>query len=276
MTDEKITRDAILKDYPRMKMDDAFTFRCGKDMDCFTCCCRDVSIILTPYDVLRMKNALHMDSTEFLRKYTLTASTNERNIPVLLLKMDEEQTCPFVSEEGCSIYGHRPWACRMYPLGAAEPQNPNPTDHAFNFLLKEDLCHGHGEGRAYTVREWIADQGIEEYDMMGASFKALMLHPGWNESEALTAEKRAMYYMTCYDLDRFRRFVFESRFLELFEVEETRVDAMKTDDEELLDFGMQWLMFSLFNEKSMKIRKSVMAQRCRAEEAEGAAPPPSR
>ena len=36
-----------------------------------------------------------------------------------------------------------------------------------------------------------------------------------------------MFYMACYDLDRFRRFVFETRFLQLFEVDEARVEALR-------------------------------------------------
>ena len=64
-----------------------------------------------------------------------------------------------------------------------------------------------------------------------------------------------MFYMACYDLDRFRRFVFETRFLEVFEVDEARVEALRGDDQELLDFGMQWLRFTLFGERSMKLRR---------------------
>jgi hypothetical protein len=59
-------------------------------------------------------------------------------------------------------------------------------------------------------------------------------------------------------LDRFRRFVFETRFLQLFDVDEARIEAMRKSDLELSDFAMQWLRFSLFKEKSMKINRSVM------------------
>jgi len=67
-----------------------------------------------------------------------------------------------------------------------------------------------------------------------------------------------MYFMACFDLDRFRRFVFESRFLQMFEVDEARAEVMRTSDEDLLDFAMQWLQFSLFNEKTMKIKPAVL------------------
>ena len=278
MSENGVTRDKILKDYPRMGPDDRFTFECRPGVSCFTRCCQDVSIVLTPYDVLRLTRALRTDSSEFLEKHTLSGFTEKPRFPVVLLKMQgEEKRCPFVGEKGCTVYGNRPWACRMYPLGAAEPQNPNPDEHGFHFLIREELCKGHGEGRSWSVREWVSDQGIEEYDMMGASFKALMLHPEWTQKgEALTPAQLDMLYMACYDLDRFRRFVFESRFLEYFDVDEARIEALRTDDEELLDFAMQWLRFSLFGDKTMRVRHSVMEARQGAAGAEEPAAPPAR
>jgi Fe-S-cluster containining protein len=259
MANEPSVQERILNDYPRMSPDDSFTFQCHQGLECFTRCCRDVSIVLTPYDVLRLKNALGLDSSEFLRRHTISPFTAEQKFPAVLLKMDPEtKACGFVGPQGCGVYHDRPWACRMYPLGTAEPRQATPTDRAFHFLLREDLCQGHDQGRTLTVREWIDEQGIAEYDMMGASFKDLMLNEFWDRTDGLTPQQMEMYYMACFDLDRFRRFVFESRFLQMFEVDEARADAMRTNDEDLLEFAMQWLRFSLFNEKSMKIKPAVL------------------
>lgn len=262
MAADKPTQEKILTEYERMSGDDRFTFRCGKDLDCFTCCCADVSIVLTPYDVLRMKRALGITSSEFLDKYTISPFTKEQRIPAVLLRMNPEtKRCVFVDENGCSIYTNRPWACRMYPLGVADPKQPTASDRRFHFLLREDLCHGHGDGRTRTVREWIDEQGIEEYDMMGAGFKELMLHEFWDQNQELTPEQMDMYFMACYDLDRFRRFVFETRFLKLFDVNEARVEAIRINDVELLEFGMMWLRFALFGERTLKIRPEVAEAR---------------
>jgi len=119
------------------------------------------------------------------------------------------------------------------------------------------------------VREWTTDQGIEEYEMMVASFQELALHDFWSRGPALTPQQVEMFYMACYDLDRFRRFIFESRFLELFEVDEARVEALRRDDEELLEFALQWLRFSLFREKTMKIRREVVEARCQGATEKG-------
>ncbi len=257
-----LAADAIIRDLPRLGPDDCFTFCCGKTLDCFTRCCADVSIVLTPYDVLRLKRALKIDSSEFLSRYTISPFTPDQKIPVRLLKMGEEtKACPFVSEAGCQVYANRPWACRMYPLGSAEPRNASDRDRAFHFLVREDLCHGHGTGVERTVRQWVEEQGIDEYEASNEGFRKLMLNEGWDAKEPLQPAQMEMYHMACYDLDRFRRFVFETKFLELFEVDEARVEAIRNDDEDLLDFAMDWLRFSLFHEKTMKIRKSVIEAR---------------
>ena len=84
-----------------------------------------------------------MDSTEFLERYTLPFLPQEQKFPLVILRMDaQSKRCPFVSEGGCEVYGARPWACRMYPLGVAKPKNPTPTDQPFYFVLHEELCHG--------------------------------------------------------------------------------------------------------------------------------------
>lgn len=254
MPDEELTPLKILHQQPRLGRDDSFTFECGRQRDCFTKCCRDVSIVLTPYDVLRLKRALGIEGSEFLRCHTISPFTKDQKLPVVLLKMGQDGACPFATPEGCSVYTHRPWACRMYPLGAAEPKSATPEERGFHFLIREDLCHGHGQGREWTVAHWLRDQGIEQYELHGASFKDLMLHEFWDGKEELTPQQMNMYFMCCYDLDRFRRFAFDSTFLARFEVDEARVEAMRGDDEELLEFAMQWLRFLLLRERTMKIK----------------------
>ena len=265
MPDQVVSVEGILKNQARMTPDDQFTFSCGLNLDCFTQCCHDISIVLTPYDILRLKKALKMDSTEFLEKHTLPLFSPQQKFPLTILRMDPEtKKCPFVTEKGCQVYTDRPWACRMYPLGVAKPKNPTPADQPFYFVLHEELCHGHGQGKIHSVRGWVAEQGIEEYEMMGASFQELVLHDFWNHESSLTPQQAEMFSLACYDLDRFRRFVFESRFLELFEIDEVRVESLRSDDEELLEFALLWLRFSLFGEKTMKIRREVVEARKQA------------
>jgi len=274
MSENQLNAESILQESPRMGLDTCFRFACGPGNDCFNKCCHDVAILLSPYDVLRLKNALGLESSEFLEKYTVTMSSQEKRVPAVFLKMDEQSLkCPLVTEKGCQVYSNRPWACRMYPLGMAEPKGPNAAAQRFYFLVEEKLCHGHAAAEERSVRDWISQQGIEPFEQMQTPFLEFMSHPGWEKPELLTSAQLAMYHMALYDLDRFRSFVFDTRFLELFEVEETRIEALANDDEELLDFAIEWLQFSLFHEKRMRMRKPAgAAQPATSSGAEAAAP----
>jgi hypothetical protein len=99
MTENSASPESIIRDYPRLTLEDSFSFQCHQSLECFTRCCNDVTIVLTPYDVIRMKQALHMDSSEFLEKYTLSPFSKDQKIPVVILKMDPEtKDCSFVSK----------------------------------------------------------------------------------------------------------------------------------------------------------------------------------
>ena len=84
-------KEEILKDYPRMGLEDSFTFQCHPGVSCFNECCGDVNIFLTPYDIIRLKNALGIPSQEFLDKYTLMPFDKNLGYPVILLQMEDNE-----------------------------------------------------------------------------------------------------------------------------------------------------------------------------------------
>ena len=254
----------ILRDYPRCTEDDRFTFCCHKQISCFNMCCADVNIFLSPYDILRMKNHLGMTSEEFLERYTLMPTDQHQKYPVVLLEMTDakDKHCPFVkNEEGCTIYEDRPWACRMYPVGLATPAENDAAaeEKDFYFLIKDTFCRGHEEDKGWTIREWIRNQGVETYHEMGKRFKEVAMHKWFENGKDLSPQQIEMFFMVCYNLDTFRRMVFESSFLTKFEVDEARREHMRRDDVELLKFGFDWLKFSLFGEATITIKPSAVA-----------------
>ena len=74
----------------------------------------------------------------------------------------------------------------------------------------------------------------------------------------LSPEKMHMLFTACYDLDKFRQFVFDTTLLQRFEVDEDFVEEMRYDDEGLLRFAFLWLRFSLFGERTLKVKKAVV------------------
>jgi hypothetical protein len=147
----------------------------------------------------------------------------------------------------------------MYPVGLASQKDTSDgwQGDRFYFLLQDDVCRGFEEPREWSVQEWLEDQGIEEYDWWGEGFKELTLHEYFEKGGSLSPEKMHMLFTACYDLDRFREFVFETTLLERFDVDEDFVEDMRRDDEALLRFGFLWLRFSLFGEKTVRVKAEV-------------------
>jgi Fe-S-cluster containining protein len=251
-------KEKVLAEAPRLTRDDKFSFSCHPGISCFNSCCADINIFLAPYDVLRLKRRLGLTSTEFLQRYTVKPFTKEQKLPVVVLKMDDEQEgkpCQFVTAQGCSVYEDRPWPCRMYPVGQASPREGKE----FYFLMDEEGCEGFSEGPTMTVGEWIENQGAGPYNEAGELFKEINLHPALGGAE-LNPNQMEMYYTACYDLDRFRSFIFESSFLDKYEVEPEVVEAIREDDEALLAFGYRWLRTCLFHEQTVKLRSETRQQ----------------
>ena len=255
-------QEKILKESQRLGPNDKFTFSCHPGVTCFNQCCRDVNIFLTPYDVLRMKKRLGMKSYEFLEKYTLLPVQKDMKTPIVLLKMndDDEKACQFVTAKGCGIYTDRPWPCRMYPLGLAAQKDTEDgwQGDRFYFLLQEEVCQGFGESKEWTVREYMDNQQLDEYDEWGEAYKELTLHKFFEGGGTLTPEKIHMFYTACYDLDKFREFVFDSTMQQRFDIDEDFLEEMRQSDEALLRFAFLWLRFSLFGEKTVKVKGNVL------------------
>lgn len=234
-------------------LDDRFKFSCHSGLACYNTCCRDVNIFLTPYDVLRMRRSTGLASDEFLERYTF-AVLGEDGIPLVLLKMMEDQskTCPFVASEGCGIYQDRPWSCRMYPVFPLSSEEKE-------FLIEEKPgCLGFREDKQRSTREWKTDQNIDIYDKMNKTYKDITHHEYFLNGNKLDSGKAKLLYAACYDLDQFKRFLFQGRFFDIYDVEKETIEKIRNDEEELLDFGYRWVRFSLFSEPTLKLRDKDM------------------
>ena len=235
-----------------------FQFECRQDLDCFTRCCRNITIVLTPYDILRMKNVLNISSGEFLTNYTMSM-IGDTGLPVVLLKMkdDDEKNCPFVTRQGCMIYPDRPWSCRIYPL---QPESSKITEKAgkqYYSVMDVSFCLGLEVNSSISLAEWIEEQGVPVYQKVEAPFKRITTNEFLSQNKISNKNIQEMFYMACYDLDRFKRFVLESTFLERFEVAPEVVGKITEDDLELYFFAMRWLEYGLLGQHVLKVKPSV-------------------
>ena len=252
-----------LRNRRRLEAGATFCFDCHPRLDCFTHCCSDVNIVLTPADVLALSRRTGLTTSEFLDRHTLSPITKELHLPVVMLRMGEapEKRCPFVSESGCSVYDARPWACRMYPVGMALPpaRAGVPPEPSW-FLFEDDFCHGRRETRTWSVATWQRDQGVDARDDLEQGFRDLVGHPWFIGGRQLDPRRIELFFMAAYDLDTFREFVFSTTFVKRFDLDETFVETLRTDDHALLLFGFRWLRFALFGEPTLRRRTAVAAE----------------
>ncbi|HIJ59718.1 MAG TPA: YkgJ family cysteine cluster protein [Nitrospirae bacterium] len=238
-----------------------FKFKCYKGISCFTKCCSNIDILLTPYDIVRLKNRLNMLSGQFLLQYTYIDIDEKTSHPFVFLKMKEggNRECPFVYEEGCNIYTDRPASCRYYPVGQGSLKKMDenlkqPYNEEFYFFVREDHCKGYQEDKEWTIKEWRQDQEAELYDDINRGWKEILFRknlPGLSLDE----KKQKAFYMASYDIDRFSDFVFKSGFLDKFDVDPEKVERMKKDEVELLQFAFSYIKYILMMEQTLKLKE---------------------
>lgn len=246
-----------LKNSDRMTRNDCFQFHCGPTVPCFTECCRKLDLALTPYDVLRLCKRLDMAPSDFLDDYTVIKAGSRHGFPEFSLKMgmDGERLCPFVSENGCTVYEDRPGACRIYPLGRASSKNRSTNlNEEFYFLVKEPHCKGFEQSRRWAVDEWICDQEIEQYNRLNDQLMELYMLGFRRGLAQLSTQQLQMFVMACYNLAKFREFIFKTSFLTKFQLSINEIDLIRNDDVALLEFSFKWLKFALFGVASIKLK----------------------
>ncbi|THB64825.1 MAG: YkgJ family cysteine cluster protein [Desulfovibrio sp.] len=240
----------FLKSLPEIKPGESFRFACHPDVACFNACCADLNLMLTPYDVLRLRRALDMPSQEFIETHAQVSAYPDTGYPAMHLKMNEAAAlaCPFVTEQGCSVYGHRPGACRTYPVGRAAK-----LDHEGNlveqfFLVREDHCKGFEDNQEWTTDSWRLDQDITRYNQANDRYMKLLFRQKGN---GLISPKHAnMCLLAVYQLDRFQEFIRHMNLFSRLELNEATQAAVLDNEEACLDFAMEWIELVIYGDNA--------------------------
>ena len=256
----------------RYKATDSFWFHCHKGVKCWNECCYDTDIALTPYDILRLARHFEARPEAIVRLFAAPAVHDKSGMPIAKMRMIDKggpkSPCVFLDEEeGCTVYEHRPAACRYYPLGlAAIKMKGHDEPEDFYFLVKETHCKGHEEKREQTVAAFRSEQGVDPYDehnrgwiyvlMKLASWKTLG-GPWGKEPDERT---KKMFYMASTGVDAFRQFVFNSSFLDRYAIEPAMREELAMNDEALLALAFDWLRNVLFNEPTVVLKQDVLQQ----------------
>ncbi len=237
----------------RLEKGESFCFSCHPGIACFTDCCRQLELPLTPYDVLRLKRSCGLSSEEFLDRFVIIEHDGQEAFPRCYLSMvdDGRESCVFVSEQGCTVYADRPGACRAYPLGrAAIRKTPANTEDAadmdeFFVLLKEQHCQGFSEQQSQNASLYSAEQGLDRYNHFNDAAAAILQHEQIRAGKKLSEAQIDQFVLALYNLDTFRRLLFAGELPQSLDFNVAATGQPDTD-EELLLYGIQWLEQQLF------------------------------
>ena len=240
-------------------------FSCHKGIACWNACCSNIDISLTPYDILRLKQRLGIGSTQFLKDYTLPFEFEKDGIAGVKLRAVEGGTaCRFMQPEGCGVYADRPTACRYYPVALLSMRKQDEfVDRDSYAIVKEDHCQGHQVERRLAIADYRQEQGLADYDELARGWRQLVLK---KKSSGPTIGKpslrsRQLFFMACYDIDRFREFVGAESFAKLFDLPPAEQAALRADDVALLQFAYRFLRQVLFGEESIALNAEAAQQR---------------
>ncbi len=257
----------------KLTLDSPLKFRCHPGVKCFTACCGGIKIILTPYDILQLTKRLGIPAHEFLHKYSVPTYLEKTDMPGVMIKLREgDNKCPFVTPEGCTVYTDRPTACRYYPVGMADFHEGGSRDsdgkevesaeEKFFFTVREDHCKGFEEDKEWTIREWRADQGVDVRDEMNKEWlRLVMRRKSYGLQATLSEQAKRMFFMASTDMATFRKFVFESSFLDTYDLDQETIDKIREDDVELMLFSFKYLAATLFGAQSLKIKEEKIKEK---------------
>ena len=232
--------------------DRTFTFRCHAGLACFNRCCRTPTIVLSPYDLLRLKNFLGITSGEFLQRYTRREMEAATNLPLIFLDAfkSPEGGCPFLGSGGCTVYPQRPAACRLFPITmGSQLTRQGVVDHYFCRRL--DYCRGFDAGVEWTVASWRANQGFDEYDRGRREWLEILLRAGLTGAVAQDARVQDLLVTLTYDLDKLRHLLAEPGGLPQQPLRGEALEELQASDAALLRFSYRYLKAVLFGEEEL-------------------------
>jgi len=229
-----------------------FSFQCNPKVPCFTECCRELELALSPYDVLRLRKELGMSSEEFFERYAVVEQDAKGGFPKVYLGMvdDGRASCPFISPNGCTVYNGRPGACRAYPVGRGTTADGDGAVHEIHVLLREEHCQGFMESNTYNVAEWYENQGLNEYNRINDELLPLLQHEKVRNGIRLTQEQIDSFMLTLYKLDEFQKAIAARDSLPGLQLDDREIVLIQEDDTSLIRIGVRWLRESLLAEKN--------------------------
>ena len=129
--------------------------------------------------------------------------------------------------------------------------------------IRDRHCLGHLEPRRISVADYRKEQGLEEYDELARGWRQLILKKKSSGPSIGKPTKRSLelFFMACYDLDRFSQFVASEGFSNIYDLPPESLRNILLDDVELLQFAFRLLRQVLFGEETIPLRREAADER---------------
>ncbi|MDE2454605.1 MAG: hypothetical protein KGL43_13515, partial [Burkholderiales bacterium] len=114
-----------------------------------------------------------------------------------------------------------------------------------------------------------AEQGLPEYDELARGWRQLILKKKSSGPAVGKPSQRSLelFFMACYDLDRFRSFVASEGFGRIHDLPDDEIRAILEDDVAAMQFAFRFLRQVLFGEMSIALHaENTEARRVRLAE----------
>jgi Fe-S-cluster containining protein len=205
-----------------------------------------LELALTPYDVLRLRMATGLTSGQLLDRYIIMEQDPCEPFPRFYLTMvdDGRASCVFVADQGCTVYPHRPAACRTYPLGRAVRRLENSAMEEYFVLMREDHCQGFHEPVTQNALQYSTDQEVLTYNGFNDAVAGILQHDSIRKGFIPSAKQIDLFVLALYNIDRFRDML-QNNQLDSPALGPTDNNG-PMNDEELLLFAIDWLGRQLF------------------------------
>jgi len=239
------------ENFRQVSQDQQFCFSCHPAVPCFTECCRQLDLALSPYDVLRLKNRLGIHSGEFLEQYVIVEWDERLVFPQCYLTMvdDGRASCIFLSSRGCQVYEDRPGACRAYPVGrGASLCDEQQQATELYVLIEETHCRGFDEPTFHTPQNYLREQGMTDYFKFDDAIMSLLQHKKVREGFRPNSSQLDQYILALYNLDLFRQEMSDGRISMHSPLTPAQLQGLAGDEEQLLLLGLCWLKQEFFGE----------------------------
>jgi Fe-S-cluster containining protein len=155
---EMVKKMGMMHDSSKITDSDTTTFR-------FTCdmcgqCCKDIDIMVNPYDALKIRRQLKLNPKEFFDKMTFHIGHSSK-LPIVMIQT--RPRCVFIQDNKCGIHLARPTNCRGYPCGRLQTMDKD-KNHITKWIVHRSCSKlDPRRQKLWKIKDWMKSEGLHEY-----------------------------------------------------------------------------------------------------------------